>query len=84
MSVLSCITVHQCDHCKKIAVLNSDRQYQEFTDTWWTSCNLDYCPVCRNLDHPAILAAVAEELALQRTMKRVIRKYGVEAYKHAG
>jgi predicted metal-binding protein len=83
MSVLGCITVHECDHCKTIVTLSSDDQYQAFEDTWWTSCRLDFCPVCRHLNLPEIIEAVEEELVMQRAIKRAVRKYGVGGYSSA-
>jgi hypothetical protein len=83
MSVLGCITMHECDHCKLVAVLTSDLQYQTFYDTWFTSPNLHYCPVCRHLTLPEIIEAVSKELAIQRAVRRAMKKYGTEAYNRA-
>jgi hypothetical protein len=83
MSVLGCITVHKCNHCGKTETLASDLQYETFESTWWTSFRLDFCPVCRHLNLPEIIEAVAEDLAIQRTIRKAVRKYGTGGYSRA-
>jgi hypothetical protein len=73
MSTLGCITLQECDLCKRIATLQSEDQYQTFESTWYDGWSKHFCPTCR--ETPEALRAIEDDRAQQRAINRVIRKY---------
>lgn len=48
MSIVANLTVHQCDDCRQVAVVQTDEDYDSFAANWLTSVTLDFCPACRD------------------------------------
>ncbi|MGE3385076.1 MAG: hypothetical protein AB7L70_19290 [Pyrinomonadaceae bacterium] len=50
MSKLATVSVVQCDHCRQVAVLATEIQWQTFQRLWHEGPVHDFCHVCRERD----------------------------------
>lgn len=73
MSVIACITVHECDGCKRIASLKTGAQYTTFEQTWYEGLSVDFCPRCwaDPKNEPAIMADRAKQAIVANTIRRL-------------
>lgn len=77
MSVLACVTVHECDGCGKTLALKTDRDYTSFEATWYEGLSVDFCPMCRDL--PKFEMAIMGDRAKRHQIANYVKRSAAEA-----
>lgn len=73
MSMIACICVHQCDLCRRIAVLKTEDDNVSFEAEWYNGWGRDYCPDCR--DTAAVQQWIIQDEEWDRSLKSALAKY---------
>lgn len=50
MSLLASISVHQCDGCSKIIVVNTLEEFRAYSETWHQGIGVDFCDGCKSTE----------------------------------
>lgn len=72
MSIVSNITTHQCDCCKKQIVIKNERDFGHFEALWYAGLFIDFCTLCQFLG--ANQTAILKDRAKREHMLNVVAR----------
>ncbi len=73
MSLIAYICIHQCDECKRVAVLKEEDQYIAFEESWYSGFGrVEFCDLCRDL--ATVQARIIDDERMDRAIEAVIAK----------
>lgn len=69
MSVIGTIVVHQCDGCRKTAVVHTEEDIASFASNWYEGLLVDFCTDCKDkIEHQAEIDK--DVVAVERITRR--------------